>query len=161
MSRTYVLMVLHGLQEQSLAGPETGFEIHHSLPGAFLEPGYRLYPQYMATFNHCVGEGKFRSPDKHLRFMKMASHVTMAIHPTGALYAGSALLIGVDPECHIEYVMTSPQFRNQGVATAVMRSALFLAQQRRFLCARLTCSPKLEPFYKKFGFVREYTYEVS
>jgi GNAT superfamily N-acetyltransferase len=63
------------------------------------------------------------------------------VHGTGLGVAGLAS------------VLTSPPFRGEGHATAVLRAANRLLDEGGFDVAGLFCSPALEPFYERFGWV--------
>lgn len=49
-------------------------------------------------------------------------------------------------------VITHPDFRRRGIATAVMRGVLEHLRRSSYLSVTLTCSSELDAFYERLGF---------
>lgn len=70
----------------------------------------------------------------------------------GGEIAGGTLLCCAGGNGGIHEVFTLPEYRNRGIATALVRRALDLAAERGCACATLQASPLGVPVYRALGF---------
>jgi ribosomal protein S18 acetylase RimI-like enzyme len=70
---------------------------------------------------------------------------------TSIVYEGRFAWIGM--------VTVDPQYRGQGIGTALLQSVIRYLDSRRVPCMKLDATPQGKPVYEKLGFVSEYGIE--
>jgi glucosamine-phosphate N-acetyltransferase len=115
----------------------------------------------------------YREEDNGLGFLQVLRQLTTALEDTAGTadrpemvvlvaeiegrIRGTARLV-VEPKFnglnvgHVEDVVVDAEYRNRGVASALLQRLLEVAKQRRCYKCVLGCTVEKEAFYMKFGF---------
>jgi GNAT superfamily N-acetyltransferase len=93
------------------------------------------------------------SPETHLRVLRGSGLVVLAVDDSASRVVGfiNALTDGCQ-SAFIPLLEVLPEYRGKGIGRELVKR--MLDQLKNFPCVDLTCDPKLQPFYEKFGMQR-------
>jgi predicted GNAT family N-acyltransferase len=78
------------------------------------------------------------------------------VHVLARTWAGAPVGTGrLLPDAHIGRMAVLPQWRRQGVASAILRELLAIARERGDQVVRLNAQTQAIPFYARFGFLAQ------
>jgi len=95
-----------------------------------------------------VGWRTPRTPEEHLRILEGSDHVVIAIDDDRVIGFVTALSDGVQA-AFIPLLEVLPEYQKRGIGTELVRR--MLERLASIPCVDLTCDPKIQPFYARFG----------
>jgi GNAT superfamily N-acetyltransferase len=98
------------------------------------------------------GWKKPRTPDEHLEILKNSSHFVLAIDTeTGQVVGFVNALTDHVQAAFISLLEVLPEYQHCGIGTELMKR--MLDKLKDVPCVDLTCYPKMQKFYAKFGMI--------
>jgi GNAT superfamily N-acetyltransferase len=93
------------------------------------------------------------------RFLSASPQGCFAAECENHVVGTSATIAYGDRVAWIGMVVVDPQYRGQGIGTALLERAILYLDSRNVPCMKLDATPQGKPLYEKFGFASEYDIE--
>jgi GNAT superfamily N-acetyltransferase len=93
------------------------------------------------------------------RFLSTNPQGCFAAERDGRVVGTSATIVYEGRFAWIGMVLVDPQYRGQGIGTALLERAIHYLDKQSVPCMKLDATPQGKPLYEKFGFQSEYGIE--
>lgn len=93
------------------------------------------------------------------RFLSASPQGCFAAEREGHVVGTSATIVYEGRFAWIGMVLVDPQYRGQGIGTALLERAIHYLDSQSVPCMKLDATPQGKPLYEKFGFRSEYDIE--
>lgn len=94
-----------------------------------------------------------------IRFLRASPEGCFVAEACGGVVGSATTIVYEDRFAWIGMVLVDPEFRRQGIGTALLENALDYLDGKQVPCSKLDATPQGKPLYEKLGFHAEFEIE--